>query len=120
MVLHQNILTLPIPIRYHLVQGHTDDMQSFHDLTLPQQLNVMADDLAKRSLLGGINMTTTLHPWYPTEQIRILLSGSKITSSILNPIYKHWGHRIMASLFQRCHIVSPYYFSKIAWDHFGA
>ncbi len=53
-LLHRNIITLPSLTQYHHVQGQTDEIQSFHTLTLTQQLNVMADELAKTLLLLGI------------------------------------------------------------------
>lgn len=116
-LLRRNILILPNTIQYKHVYGHQDNGTTFSNLTLPQQLNVMADQLAKSALLQGIECASTTGPFYPMEPVRIMVSGKKATSSIRSTLYEAWGKGIAQELFQRRHIVSNHNFHFIAWDN---
>jgi hypothetical protein len=87
LLLRHNLDLLSLDVRYVHVYGHLDDQLRFDQLTLPQQLNVMADKLAKECLLENIRNTTMYGPTYPNEPIQIWLGGDKVTSSIRNRLY---------------------------------
>ena len=85
-------------------------------LTLPQQLNVMADTLAKFKLHQCIDATSAGPPLYPLEPVRILIGRTKVTTSIKRAMYQHWGRRVAMRLFEQRHIVSRFVFPTIYWE----
>jgi hypothetical protein len=97
------------------VYGHLDEKTSFANLNLPQQLNVMADLLAKSELQRCIDTNSGHPPWYPMEPVRILIGGQKVTSSIKTALYQEWGAKTAREVFERKHIVSRYVFRHIYW-----
>ena len=117
--LRHNLDRLPIDVTYIHVYGHLDDQQQFQQLSLPQQLNVMADKIAKECLLANIAQDTKHGPSYPEEHIRIWIGGEKITSSIKDHLYKSWGHKVVKTLLLRRRKVDTAGFSHIAWDVVG-
>lgn len=115
----RSIATSPLDIRYTHIQGHQDDKQDFSELTIPQQLNVLADYAAKTSLQEHSLRGITHRPLYPLEPVRIFVQGTKITSSIKSVIYRTWGEAVAKELFQRRRIVSTFHFPHIAWNVLG-
>jgi hypothetical protein len=101
---------------YKHVYGHLDEGTAFASLTLPQQLNVMADTLAKFELQRCINAASGGPPLYPLEPVRVLIGRNKVTSSIKMAIYQHWGRNVAMTLFERKHIVSRFVFPTIYWE----
>ena len=61
--------SLPTQIHYHHVYSHLDDKVSFSSLIIPQQLNVMADSLAKTALRQGVKGSCKIRPLSPLEQV---------------------------------------------------
>jgi hypothetical protein len=112
-------MSLPHPVNYKHVYGHLDDGASFASLELPQQLNVMADMLAKTELQRCISSLDGGPPIYPLEAVRIFVGGKKVTASIKGAIYQHWNKRTAVALFEKKHIVSRYVFSTIYWEGIG-
>jgi hypothetical protein len=110
---------LSLDVRYVHIYGHSDDQLRFDQLTLPQQLNVMADKLAKECLLESIRNNTRYGPTYPDEPIRIWLGGDKVTSSIRNRIYDAWGSKTARCLLARRKMVHESNYHHIAWDAVG-
>jgi hypothetical protein len=118
-LLRQNIMSLPHPVNYKHVYGHLDEGASFASLELPQQLNVMADMLAKTELQRCISSLDGRPPTYPLEAVRILVGGKKVTASIKGAIYQHWGKNTAVALFEKKHIVSRFIFPTIYWEGIG-
>ena len=114
-LLRRSLSSSSLLIEYKHVYGHSDDKKSFSELSLPQQLNVMADLQAKESLLQHAAQGIVHKPHYPLEPVRIMLNGKKITASFRSALYKSWGARVAMELFQRRCIVSTYNFHSIAW-----
>jgi hypothetical protein len=106
-------MSLPHHVSYWHVYGQLDDGASFSSLDLPQQLNVMADLLAKTELQCCIDSSSGGHPMYPLEPVLILVGGCKITSSIKGAMYQQWGSETAKALFERKHIVSRFGFPSI-------
>jgi hypothetical protein len=104
-LLRRNILVSELKVTYVHVYGHLDDNTSFSELSLPQQLNVMADKLARDHLLAQVALGTAWGPTYPHEPVRIWLSQKKITSSFRQAIYTDWGAQVAMRLFARRRIV---------------
>ncbi|KAL3788945.1 hypothetical protein HJC23_000229 [Cyclotella cryptica] len=119
LLLRHNLDLLECDVRYVHVYGHLDDQTSFDQLTLPQQLNVMADKLAKECLLAHIAQKSAYGPYYPGELLDIRIGGRKATNSIRDLLYETWGTKTAIPLFARRNIVCRYHYSKIAWDHVG-
>jgi hypothetical protein len=119
LLLRHNLDLLAMDVQYIHVCGHLDDELRFDQLTLPQQLNVMADKLAKDCLLNNIRKSTAHGPTYPNEPTRIWISGRKVTSSIRTALYDAWGYTTAKHLLNRRKIVSASRFHHIAWDAVG-
>jgi hypothetical protein len=119
-LLRRNIIRLTTTTHYVHVRGHMDDDKTFSELSLPQQLNVIADHLAKEALQDGISKQTKLGPWYPNEQCRVYLADKKVTSSVRKAIYNNWGYTVAQALFQQKCLVSTYHFQYISWDFLDA
>ena len=58
---------LPFTVVYSHVYGHQDDTHKWSDLTLLQQLNVIADYVAKNALLYAARHSDFILPLYPFE-----------------------------------------------------
>ena len=114
-LLRRNLMAAKCDIQYTHIYGHLDDSNAFQDLTLPQQLNVIADIEAKRSLQAGMDKGITTGPYYPLEPVTIVVQGKKVTSSARQALYQSWGAKTARDLFQRRRIVSTYHFHHIAW-----
>ena len=99
--------------------GHLDDQTRFDQLTLPQQLNVMADKLAKECLLEHIANKSNYGPSYPGEPLHIWIGGNKVTNLIRDTLYESWETKTAIPLFARRNIVSHYHYDKIAWNYVG-
>jgi hypothetical protein len=67
------------------VKGHADDNIPFEELTLPQQLNVRCDEIAKLKLIDAIAEGDFIDPVFPFEDITITISNT--TSVRLNLLY---------------------------------
>jgi hypothetical protein len=118
ILLQWNILMLPSKFRYQYVYRHVDNNAAFSDLTLPHQLNVMADSNAKQALLTDIARPTKQESFnFPMELVRIQISSKKITSSIRSEIYHFWGAKVAHNLLQWQHISNMHHFHLIAWDN---
>jgi hypothetical protein len=68
-LLQRNISLSRLHVKYTHVYGHLDDDIQFSELSLPQQLNVMADKLAKDCLLNHIKKDFAWGPTYPHEPV---------------------------------------------------
>jgi hypothetical protein len=99
--LRRNISTLPMRIIYQHVKAHMDDHILFQELPLPQQLNVIADTMAKEALCKGIHCQTKFGPEYTGEVLSLYLSGRKITALVRRRLYAHWGQEVARDLFQK-------------------
>jgi hypothetical protein len=53
----KNLSTCNLKWQYHHIYSHMDDTSEFKNLSLPEQLNVMADKLAQEALLEAIEMS---------------------------------------------------------------
>jgi hypothetical protein len=107
---------LPVLIEWGHVHGHADRYTSFHLLTLIEQLNVLCDTLAKRTLIDCISSREFTPSTFPLEDITISIGSSKIRSSIRQAIYKHWGRSAAKSLFSKREKVLRSSFDHIYWD----
>jgi len=63
------------------------------DWTLEQRLNIRADKLAGNALTNSVenNSFINIKSSFPTEKVTISISGSRITGSPKEAIYKSWG-----------------------------
>jgi hypothetical protein len=107
---------LPFPIVYEHVYGHQDKTIPWDSLSLLQQLNCIADQLAKEALWRAFASGRYISSNFPFESFRIIINGSKVTSSIRDTLYKSWGHKAAKDLFEQRKIVSSQNFDLICWD----
>jgi hypothetical protein len=102
-----------MPLTYHHVYGHLDEGCSFDELTLPEQLNILADALAKDALKQAVAANKFISSEFPLENVRVYVDGSKVTSSVKSALYASWGRTAARELYQAKHIVSTYNFDLI-------
>jgi hypothetical protein len=67
---------------YHHVCGHLDKGGCFDDLTLPEQLNILADALAKEALKRAVAVNKFISSNFPLENVCVFVDGSKVTPSV--------------------------------------
>ena len=111
-----NLQKTKIKWEYNHVYGHLDDYSSFDTLTLPQQLNVIADSLAKEAIRDALQTNQYCQPLYPHESTRVFIGGKKATSSFRNALYQDWGARVAQDLFHSRNLISSKYFHLVNWD----
>ena len=112
----RNLANTVTPWEYHHVYGHRDDNTEFSDLTLPEQLNVMADKLATVCLENAYSTGRYCTSAFPNEPICLVIDGRKITSSIKNSLYTSWGMRVARELFHIKRIIPHKHFDYVHWD----
>ncbi len=106
-----------MPWEYRHVQSHQDATHSIQDLTIPQRLNVLADALAKNALVTANGTNQSSKPDYPGENVRIFVSGHKITSSIKSALYTSWGRRVAQTLYDKRRIIRSRHFDLVDWEN---
>jgi hypothetical protein len=111
-----NLQRTNIKWEYNHVYGHLDDHSSFNALTLPQQLNVIADSLAKEAIKDAIRTKQYCQPLYPHESIRVFIGDRKVTSSFRNTLYHHWGAQVAKDLFHSRRLIPSKYFNLVNWE----
>ena len=80
-----------VPIRYEHVYSHQDNKMSWSALSLEQQLNTIADKIAKNCLLQSLRKSTFISSIFPFESLRVIVRSNECTSSIKRALYKSWG-----------------------------
>jgi hypothetical protein len=110
---------LPCKITWIHVKGQANDQIPFEELSLPQQLNVRCDEIAKIKLIDAIADGSFIDPVFPFKDITVTISNTKVRSSIKTAIYKHWGAREAKILFSRRDKVLRSAFDIIYWDCMG-
>ncbi len=102
---------------YEYVESHLDTTHSIDHLTIPQRLNVWADNLAKHAIITGHRTNRYTKPEYPGETFRLFLDGHKVTSSIKRALYSSWGTRVAKPLFDKKKLLPSRHFDLVDWDN---
>ena len=111
-----NLQKTKIKWQYNHVHGHLDNHSSFDALTLPQQLNVIVDSLAKDAIRDAIQKNQYCQPLYPHESIRVFIGNRKATSSFRNTLYLDWGAQVAQDVFHSRKLIPSKYFHLVNWD----
>jgi hypothetical protein len=114
--LRRSLAALPVSVRYEHVYGHLDDAIPFEQLSLMEQLNVVADCDAKEILMEAVERKQYITPDWPYEGVRIYVGSEKVTSSIKNTMYSSWGRKIAKELMVNRGMVSEADFDLIAFS----
>ena len=101
---------------YKHVHGHLDDNSSFECLTIPQQLNVIADSLAKEALQEANMSHKFTKSVYPGERTTIRIGGEKVMSSIKASLYQNWGREIAKKLYADKDLIPIDSFELVHWE----
>jgi hypothetical protein len=115
LVFTNNLATSNLRWQYHHVHSHLDDTSNFSDLSLPEQLNVLADNLAKEALLDALEASRFSTPLYPNEHMRLFIGNNKVTTSIKSSLYSAWGRQAARTLFDRKKIIRASLFEVVNW-----
>jgi hypothetical protein len=81
-------------VTYNYVKAHQDDVHTFEDLPLIQQLNVMCDQLAKQAVQASVERTTPRIPHMqllPREQAALVIDGQKQTTDTATDLRFYLG-----------------------------
>jgi hypothetical protein len=106
---------MDIDVNYHHVRGHMDDLLRRDQMTLQEDLNVEADDLADKALRKAIRTDSNMCQALPYEQIKVVdrETGEKATGSIATALSKWRGRRMCRALFERKRMGS-----RILWSQY--
>ena len=77
------------------VYGHLDDILSWDELTVEEQVNVEADKLAETSLLMVIAQNHFIYRIFPNEDMVVMVDDKKISGSVCPAITWQWGDKIV-------------------------
>jgi hypothetical protein len=91
---HCNDINRSLPKNQKQADGYQDDAIPFENLSLMEQLNVVADRDAKEVLIETVECQRFITPDWPYKGIRIYVGGEKVTSSIKTTLYSSWGKKI--------------------------
>jgi hypothetical protein len=72
-------------VTYKHVDTHLDDHSTFSALSL-EQLNIMADSLAKETLTRAISTGHFFSPMYPFEPIPVFANGKTYLLYLYKPV----------------------------------
>ena len=111
-----NLRSISIKWEYTHVYGHLDNHTSFDALTLPEQLNVIADTLARDALKGAMRSHQYCQPLYPRELVQVFIAGKKATSSFRMALYDAWGAQVARDLFHCRKVIPSKYFHLVNWE----
>ena len=111
-----NLWSTSIKCEYTHVYGHFDNHTSFDALTLPQQLNVIADTLAGDALKSARLAHQYCQPLYPRELVQVFIAGQKATSSFRTALYDAWGTQVARDLFHCRKVIPSKYFHLVNWE----
>ena len=106
-------------VRYEHIKAHQDDVKSFDDLELMSQLNVMADQLAKRHLLTAVKEEDFIVSRFPNERCRVYCDGRKIHSSVRSMLYQVWGRKIAREILVDKGVLDEEGFALVNWEAVG-
>lgn len=107
---------LNFQIIYEHMYGHQDKSTLWDSLFILQQLNVIANQIAKEALWHAFPSGRYISSNFPFESFCVTIGGRKVTSSIWAALYKEWGHAEAHLLFEQRDIVTPSNFNLICWD----
>jgi hypothetical protein len=111
----RSLAELPVKVQYEHVHGHQDDVIPFENLSLMEQLNVVADRDAKEVLFETVEHQQFITPDWPYEGVRIYVGGEKVTSLIKTTLYNSWGRKIAKEIMVSRGMVTEKDFDLIAF-----
>ncbi len=111
-----NLRSLTNGIQYRHVFGHSDSETEFSFLTIPEQLNIIADKLAQECLLARTHTGPYSQTTYPNEPLQIYIDKRKVTSSIKATLYTSWGRQQAKVHFHNRKIIKEEHFNLVFWD----
>jgi hypothetical protein len=91
------------------------DAIPFEQLSLLEQLNVVADQDAKAILVQAVGDQRFITSDWPHEGVRIYVGGNKVISSIKTTLYSSWGRQIAKEVMVRRGMVTAEDFELIAF-----
>ena len=104
---------MSIDVSYHHVKGHMDDILRKDQLTLEENLNIEADELADEALRRAARMNECIEPSLPYKQIKLIDKDTeeKAIGLIADNLSKWRSRRMCRNLFANRKCMG----SKILW-----
>ena len=100
---------------YH-IYGHLDEILAYHQLSIEEKMNCLADALASEALVHGVASEQYIRGVFPFESTTVMIGGRRIGGSPRQAMDRHWGAKIARELFHSRRIVSKYDFNLVYWD----
>ena len=112
---------ITLPTMYKHVKAHMDDILSWSELTLPQQLNVQCDLLAKSAVRRAISNAAEgqiilTQPLLPQEFAAVHIMGHKITSDPTLELHFYIGQHLARKFYVDEQKWSEQKFDEVCWD----
>jgi hypothetical protein len=109
---------LNVPLTFCHVSSHMDDLLSWDQLSLPEQLNCMCDSLAKDALQRGIlEQYKDKTNWLPRELSAVYFEDGKVTSDPSDRLRELLGKQHARHFLLQEKNWSPQQFDNVAWEH---
>jgi hypothetical protein len=108
-----------VPFTYTHVYGHLDNTTPFERLPLLNQLNVLADSLAKSALGQALQTQQFINSKWPYEKVRAYKNKTKLTASFKQDLYFAWGKMVAQDLYISRGITDQDGFNKISFESVG-
>ena len=105
-----------LDIEFIWVAGHQDDKRPWHELTLMERLNVVADRLAKKVLIASLESDSFIDSRFPFERMRIEIDGEKVTGPVRAALELSWGTKEARELYHSKGILHREHFHLVWWD----
>ena len=115
-MLKQYVRENPFSSTYTWVKAHQDDTMEWDQMTQMEQLNCRVDKLAKKALIAVVVSQDYIKSYFPFEQIRVVVGGTKITASPTTALAKHWAYNTAKKLYHENELIHKNDFHLVWWD----
>ena len=107
--------TIPIELRFQHISAHQDDHILYEDLSLPAQLNVDCDHMAKRWLIECYHKKFPPPTLLPQENTSVWIGNEKVIGDIGPPLRVEIRRREMKKFLHLKGILKAEYFDMVDW-----
>ena len=99
--------------------GHLDNFRECNELSYIEQLNVLMDDLAKKSLPASITNRTFIDIRFLFEEIILTCGDQKALSSPTKTLHKWWSYKVARCLYHNNGTIEKSIVDHIYWKGMG-
>jgi len=111
-----NCSHLTFTINYSHVRAHQDDLESYHELSHPSQLNCLVDLRAKRAIWGLDGNKLPPQEVFPLEPVAVFAGLEKMTLDTPKCLQFWAHHKLAEQTFFFLGIMSAHSFQEVAYE----